>query len=559
MKTQDSGWLTDWKPRRLGAAALVLVAPILATVAWIGAAPTHAYAQDVFFVLNGAWRVLNGQAPHVDFFSPFGPLIFLVVALGLKLARFDVQGIGYGISLMGMVVAAGVFRLASRRVGAAPALLLTVYLTLLCVTPYPLGMDPARFSHAMSYNRIGYGLLCLVMIEAFSRPSKEHPQNGAAVRSGNPRVSGPFGGADGALCAREGATGRLEWLDGAITGAACVLLLFLKANFFLVAGAFVVLSMVCRRVERNRVGGLAWASLAMGIAFLAYLRGDAASMWGDLRIAANARSGGITWPVLLSASAGHWMDLSRLAMLGWLARGRLLDDFRMLWLPAVFGGSILLGITNNQGPVSPPVDVLVILLAVLVPAQNRMARLLVPLCLVPVLWQAGNDARSIVLAAGEKIHGPAKGEIKTLAAPHLSHLHLYDYVGNTPNDEYTNGRSFVDHINQGIELLEKHSEGGETIVCPELADPFAYALLRPPSRGGFVLLAHGYSYTDTRRPSSERLFGGADLALLPNRTAMTAEDLAHNRRNFFGYIERNFHLIAETEEWRLLRNNRGRP
>ncbi len=31
--------------------------------------------------------------------------------------------------------------------------------------------------------------------------SEEDAQNGAAVRTGNPRVSGPFGGADGALCA----------------------------------------------------------------------------------------------------------------------------------------------------------------------------------------------------------------------------------------------------------------------------------------------------------------------------------------------------------------------
>jgi len=39
-------------------------------------------------------------------------------------------------------------------------------------------------------------------LNVLQRIFEEHAQNGAAVRSGNPRVSGPFGGADGALCAK---------------------------------------------------------------------------------------------------------------------------------------------------------------------------------------------------------------------------------------------------------------------------------------------------------------------------------------------------------------------
>ncbi len=53
---------------------------------------------------------------------------------------------------------------------------------------------------------------------------EEHAQNGAAVRSANPRVSGPFGGADGALCAfatRWAQTGSLRAL---CAGLVCSLL-----------------------------------------------------------------------------------------------------------------------------------------------------------------------------------------------------------------------------------------------------------------------------------------------------------------------------------------------
>ena len=60
----------------------------------------------------------------------------------------------------------------------------------------------------MKLLRIAVLALAAVCLCAAPQALEEHAQNGAAVRTGNPRVSGPFGGADGALCAFEGNAGK---------------------------------------------------------------------------------------------------------------------------------------------------------------------------------------------------------------------------------------------------------------------------------------------------------------------------------------------------------------
>jgi hypothetical protein len=65
---------------------LVCLLSMCATAALMGAVPTHQYGHDIFTLLENGWRVVNGQRPHVDYASPWGPVMFLVVGLGLTLS-----------------------------------------------------------------------------------------------------------------------------------------------------------------------------------------------------------------------------------------------------------------------------------------------------------------------------------------------------------------------------------------------------------------------------------------------------------------------------------------
>jgi hypothetical protein len=91
---------------------IVLAAICLLTV-YIGVVPTLIFGHDNFFFLENGWRTLNGLRPHLDYWSPWGPVMFLLVAFGLKLGNASPNAIGYGSALFGLII--GLLRRAACR------------------------------------------------------------------------------------------------------------------------------------------------------------------------------------------------------------------------------------------------------------------------------------------------------------------------------------------------------------------------------------------------------------------------------------------------------------
>src|SRR5215472_9861844 len=77
---------------------------ICAGCAWVGAVPTFVFGHDDFFMLENGWRVLNGLRPQLDFWSPWGPVAFLVAGFGLKLSNASANGIAYGNTIFALVL-----------------------------------------------------------------------------------------------------------------------------------------------------------------------------------------------------------------------------------------------------------------------------------------------------------------------------------------------------------------------------------------------------------------------------------------------------------------------
>src|SRR5664280_3834275 len=48
---------------------------------FIGLAPVVMFGHDIFFFLDNCYRVLQGQIPHRDFQSAWGPLPYLILSL----------------------------------------------------------------------------------------------------------------------------------------------------------------------------------------------------------------------------------------------------------------------------------------------------------------------------------------------------------------------------------------------------------------------------------------------------------------------------------------------
>ena len=75
-------------------AFFLFIAGICLARAFIGLTGMRVFSHDAFALLDPAWRILNGQIPHVDFFDNLGPAAYLPTAAGLWLARGKVDGSG---------------------------------------------------------------------------------------------------------------------------------------------------------------------------------------------------------------------------------------------------------------------------------------------------------------------------------------------------------------------------------------------------------------------------------------------------------------------------------
>ena len=60
---------------------LICLLIICGATAFVGAVPTRIFGHDDFFLLDNGWRIVCGQRPHLDFYSPWGPVMFLVVGM----------------------------------------------------------------------------------------------------------------------------------------------------------------------------------------------------------------------------------------------------------------------------------------------------------------------------------------------------------------------------------------------------------------------------------------------------------------------------------------------
>src|ERR1700676_4601433 len=93
-------------------AALVLICGLAASV---GVAPLRLFQQDIFFFLDNGYRVLQGQVPHRDFSSAWGPVTYMIEATGLLLSGTRPAGVGYANAVFGALIGAWAYLLARAR------------------------------------------------------------------------------------------------------------------------------------------------------------------------------------------------------------------------------------------------------------------------------------------------------------------------------------------------------------------------------------------------------------------------------------------------------------
>jgi len=543
-ETYVERFLAVWQDSKALSPARVLIvffaglALICGATAFIGAVPTRIYGHDIFIPLENGWRVINGQRPHLDFMSPWGLLWSLISALGLTISRHSVDGIGYGNAIVALIVGSWSFFLGKNRLASSPRIILSFFLAALVAAPYPLGISPFLSSHAMAYNRYGYALLGLILLESFEVARGTRDSHAA------------------------------RWIGGISTGAALSLTLFLKASYFLMAVFLIgVISLFVWRFTRQRILGIILGFSSVSTCMLAYLRFDVAAMLGDLRMAAGARAEAIKPKILILNTLDHTSVLLGVVLFGFAAAlllGNRAPQWRGLKLPIIgaffFAADSGLMSTNAQVDGFPLCAVFAILVVseitgdqqALPAAQARPYRPLYSavLCLGALLFvpQFTGDVAGLAYGAWRKERPSTPAAVLRFTLPDLKPLLLYD--GAPPR---SNGSVLTTYVNDGVALLERETRPNETILTMDMTNPFPYALERRPPRGGILSPTYHYNISDGHRPSDDRYFGDADIVMVPKRPALDDMYYTDFYKAYEPGLKQRYNLAAETSWWWMYR------
>ena len=498
----------------------------LGLLALVGSGPTNRYGNDVFLFLDGAWRILNHQVPYRDFYLSLGPMPYTLVAMGMTLANGGPDAIAFGNVLFGLVIGPWALVLARKRMPAFPAVLLAAWVTLIGTGPTPLGSNSSFISYAMLYNRQGYALISIVLLEC-------------ALPAESPSVWG-----------------------GISTGLALASLGLLKFNFFVLAVAICAASFLLVRASLVRLGGIALGFTLPAVLYCGWLHLSLREMMSALVMTIEARSSSLQihgvasdlvrtevgilislvclCALLLARPVCWWSDIIRRLLIG---------------LMVVAVSEALLR-TNTDEVSSPLLGTFVLILVGDLAAayKGRSERSVVMavtiLSLGLLITPVYGELRSIG-AMVKYLRGRNMSESASIRAPGLERLRFYDGADDLYRDE--NGRRYVSYINAGLLLLNRSSTPQEKILSLGFHDPFSYALKRIPARGGGPWFLLGNNISTTVRLDEERMFGNADIVMVPHYPS-THEDTDQFLWNTYSsYLLQHFNLAGNSQWWSLYR------
>ncbi|MRS01851.1 hypothetical protein EG832_01250 [bacterium] len=509
------------------------------TTIYIGAVPTHKFGHDTFFILDNSWRVVNGQRTHLDYTSAWGPLSFIIFALGLKLSHYTVNGIGYGTAIFGLIIGLWSYSLGRDRLQSLTRVLFSLFMVGLVIAPYALSYGVLATTHAMVYNRFGYALLGLILLE--SMQLIQYPQLKTA-----------------------------EWMDGFSTGVAVALTFFLKISYFFAAILLIGgISIISKRFDRKRLYGLILGFSLISIAFLYYLDFDLQAIFHDLQMAAGARSESLPYYHLLKKFTLNAIYLPAVILFSYasmMAMGSKQNHWKNLQLPLtgalVFVADIFLIFTNQQWFEPPLIASFILIVLNNVTAhsskeQNKgispaNRRYIILLLVGAALFLPIFVSQYVALAHGamEKKNPPDIESVTRFKQPFLTDLLLYE--GEQPS---SNGRQYTTNINEGVALLQAVSKKHETVQTIDMFNPFPFALGRKPPTGGIAAAAYKYTFSENHRPSDVQYFGNADIVMVPRKPAAVS-DYYGIMKIYEPALKESFFLAEQSDLWCLYRRKK---
>ncbi|MCX6905144.1 MAG: hypothetical protein NTW03_17030, partial [Verrucomicrobia bacterium] len=441
----------------VGLALLLTVAAAL--LLWMGAPVINGRPADLPILLDGAWRIVNGQVPHRDFYSFLGAFPFYLVRLGMWFGGPGVSAIAYGNVILMVTLALGSMAILARRTSALYALLFSVFLGLLVVAPRPLG-DPYDYNdYAMLYNRFGEAFLALFSMLAFLNPSLP--------------------------------TGRRfqDILEGTIMGLCLAILFFIKINYFALAVSFLLLAAVLRFLNVRRGLACLLGTSVFLVLCLAATGIPLLMMLDDCLLMTRAQNTGFRLGILaIHAAKNAWL-LPVLLLITWeqtSGRGEetagRFAGLRPWLLPmAFFAGGLCLIASNCQVGEMPLLALAALCGSEMIRRQSlpsgndpvfTAGRNLAACCLLLFfLWPTlGTDLKALRNCAFAVI----KKDFVTSET--LKTTRLRDLRFSPDGTRALYSREYMEFLDEGIQLVRRHQGTEMRLMVALFSDPFNVAL-----------------------------------------------------------------------------------
>ena len=523
----------------------VLFVSIVLLVGWLlwahGAPVQRVFPWDLPVLLEGAWRVFQGQIPFVDFHTQLGPVTYFIIALGMRLTGPCVGAIACGNAIMFVALSAWAWGLGRARMSSS-----FKFLVALCVgfTVAGTACHGYRFidtSYASMYDRYGEAFMALILLESFGRVR----QPGGWWTS----LAGGFS-----------------------SGAVLVLLFFLKLDFFGIAAMAIAAGAVLRSYPRSRWIGLALGTLLVMGLMLAYLRFDLPALKDSLILTVAPRLGRIRsdLPAII-LNRMPWAPIYMMAALWWIAPTP--ERASRAWInPKMEQGLMVLCIVLAQFVLfctcgQPPVPILFSFAALLLlqarheqsPGDAKMGLQKVDAGPTSsAAWQSACLLAAFLIGS-MLLHDMASVAYSTyrdrMAAPRCR------FASSSMADMIvTRYPDYVEEVNDGFELLRKHSKPSDRVFAMTMSNPFPFGLLRPCPKGQTGGLDPTITFSRSAHLDPERLFADVSVVMVPRCESLKAPDvepaslLLKSLMEVYGTtFSKYFTQAAQSEYWVLYR------
>jgi len=188
------------------------------------------------------------------------------------------------------------------------------------------------------------------------------------------------------------------------------------------------------------------------------------------------------------------------------------------------------------------------------PEQRQMQRVLAVCLFLVVVATALPPITDLVNAWESELmvrmgRSPAGAHID---APQMAALGFKDHSDAIWGATAHNGHLMTGRVDDGMALLRQHTTAAERVVCLCFTNPFDYALLRRPPRGGSPFFDYGYNVSETSGPTAERILGDADFVIYP-KADEDPPTVATLLRICEPVLAKKYHYLTESEHWVLLK------